>query len=251
MNILVITPDGDIGHQVVADLLSPEFTLRLITDHPAGLPEEWREQMEVISGSADNAGILQRALAGVTSVLWCMPAGSDQEIEQFARALSGAMREAGTSRLVTVSMTGWGLIRSQDIISRQAAIEDILNKSGVMIRHIRYSHLIERRLSQEQSIFEKGTSSWSRSGNIPVPPVEADDVVDVILRCLVRQDWDGIERLAWKSLWKGTTCDKSSPVPKQNRSRTGRGTCELADRRENREKAHAGRRVRNQTRNIG
>jgi NAD(P)H-binding len=194
MNILVITPDGDIGHQVVADLLSPEFTLRLITDHPADLPEEWREQMEVIAGPADNIGMLRRALAGVASVLWCLPAGTDQKIGQFARALSRAMRDAGTSRLVTVSMTGCGLVRGQDIISSQAAIEDILNKSGAMIRHFRCSHLIEKRFSQGQSILEKGTFSRSTSGNIPVPLVEADDIVDLILRCLVRQDWEGIER---------------------------------------------------------
>jgi uncharacterized protein YbjT (DUF2867 family) len=196
MNILVITPDGDIGHRVIAELLSPEFTVRVITDDPAGLPEEWREQVEVIAGSTDNAGTLLRALAGVGSVLWCMPVGTDQEIEPFARALSRAMREAGTPRLVTVSMAGCGLIRGTDIISSQPAIEDILNKSGAAIRHLRCGLLMEARFSQGQSALEQETFSLPVAGDILAPLVEADDGVDVALRWLVRQDWEGIERLA-------------------------------------------------------
>ena len=196
MNILVITPDGDIGHRVMAELLSPEFTVRVITDDPAGLPEEWRAQVEVIIGPTDNAGTLRRALAGVGSVLWCAPAGTDQESEPFARALSRAMREARTPRLVTVSMAGYGLIRSADLISGQPAMEDILNQSGAVIRHLRCCPLMEARFSQGQSVLEQGTFSLPAAGDNLVPLVETDDVVDVVLRWLVRQDWAGIERLA-------------------------------------------------------
>jgi uncharacterized protein YbjT (DUF2867 family) len=195
MNILVITPDGDIGRQVMAELLSPEFTVRVITDDSAGLPEDWLEQVEVIAGPTDNAGMLLRALAGVGSVLWCIPAGTDQEIEPLARALSCAMREAGTPRLVTVSTAGCGLIRGADIISSQSAMEDILNKSGAVIRHLRCGLLMESQFPQAQSLLEKGTFSLPVPGDILVPLVVADDGVDVALRWLVREDWEGIERL--------------------------------------------------------
>jgi uncharacterized protein YbjT (DUF2867 family) len=196
MNILVITPDGDIGRRVMVELLSPEFTVRVITDDSAGLPEEWREQVEVIAGPTDSSGTLLRALAGVGSVLWCLPAGTDQEIEPLARALSRAMREAGTPRLVTVSMAGCGFIRSAGIISDRATIEDILNKSGAVIRHLHCSLLTEKLPSQGQSILEEGTFSLPIPEDILAPLVVADDVVDVALRWLVRRDWEGIERLA-------------------------------------------------------
>ena len=128
--ILVITPDGDIGRPVLAELLSPEFAVRVITDDSAGLPEEWLDQVEMIASPTNNAGTLLRALGGVGSVLWCIPAGTDQEIEPFARALSQAMREAGTPRLVTVSTAGCGFIHSAGIISGRPTLEGILNKSG-------------------------------------------------------------------------------------------------------------------------
>jgi uncharacterized protein YbjT (DUF2867 family) len=195
MNILVITPDGDIGRRVMAELLSPEFTVRVIPDDSAGLPEEWLEQVEVIADPTDNAETLPRALAGVESVLWCIPAGTDQEIEPFARALSLAMRDVGTPRLVTISTAGCGFIRGADIIPSQPAIEDILNESGAVIRHLRCGLLMESRFSQGQSILEKGTFSLPVPGDMLVPLVAADDGVDVALRWLVRQDWEGIESL--------------------------------------------------------
>jgi len=195
MNILVITPDGDIGHRVMAELLSPEFTVRVITNDPAGLPEEWRGQVEVITGSTENTGTLRQALAGVGSVLWCVPDGTAQESEPFARSLSRAMREAGTPRLVTVSTAGYGLIRSADITFGQSAMENILNQSGAMIRHLRCCPLMEARFSQGQSVLAQETFSLSATGDNLVPMVETDDVADVALRWLVRQDWAGIETL--------------------------------------------------------
>lgn len=196
MKILVITPDGDIGCPVVAELLSPEFTVRVFTDDPAALPEVWHDQVEVIAGPTDGAGTLLRALADVGSVLWCLPAGTGHEIEPFARALGRAIREAGTPRLVTVTATGCGWICNADTNSRESAMEDILNKSGAAIRHVRFGPSTETALSRGQPILETGTFSMPITGDISFPLAEADDVIDAALRWLVRRDWKGIERLA-------------------------------------------------------
>jgi uncharacterized protein YbjT (DUF2867 family) len=189
MNILVITPDGDFGCRVVAELLSPEFTLRVITDDPVDLPGEWREQVEVIDTAAHDAGTLRQALAGVGSVLWCLPSGTD--LEPLARALSEAMREAGTPRLVTVSASDCELTRNPVIISGQPAIESILNKSGAAIRHLR------RNLSMEKAGFQQKERMFSLPipGGILAPLMVADDAVNVALRWLVRRDWEGVEEL--------------------------------------------------------
>ena len=189
MNILVITPDGDFGCRVVAELLSPEFTLRVITDDPVDLPGEWREQVEVIDNTAHNVGTLRQALAGVGSVLWCQPSGTD--LEPLARALSEAMREAGTPRLVTVSVSDCELTRNPVIISGQPAIESILNESGAAIRHLRRNLLMEKAGFQQQ----ERTLSLPIPGGILAPLMVADDAVNVALRWLVRRDWEGVEEL--------------------------------------------------------
>ena len=189
MNILVITPDGDFGCRVVAELLSPEFTLRVITDDPVDLPGEWREQVEVIDNTAHNVGTLRQALTGVGSVLWCQPSGTD--LEPLASALSEAMREAGTPRLVTVSASDYELTRNPVIISGQPAIESILNESGAAIRHLRRNLLMEKAGFQQQ----ERTLSLPIPGGILAPLMVADDAVNVALRWLVRRDWEGVEEL--------------------------------------------------------
>jgi hypothetical protein len=69
-----------------------------------------------------------------------------------------------------------------------------------VIRHLRCGLLTESRFSRGQSSLENGTFSLPVPGDILVPMVEADDGVDVTLRWLVRQDWEGIERLAVSGL---------------------------------------------------
>jgi uncharacterized protein YbjT (DUF2867 family) len=195
MNILVITPDGDIGRRVIAELLSPEFMVRVITDDSAGFPERWREQVELVAGPTNDLETLLRALADVGSVLWCMSAGTAQEIEPFAHLLSRAIREVGTPRLVTVSSAGYQFIRSAGITSGQPTVEGILDTSGAVIRHLRCSPLLERTLPQHQSILQGETFSLPIPADILAPLVVAEDVVDVALRWLVRRDWEGIQKL--------------------------------------------------------
>jgi hypothetical protein len=79
MKILVTTPTGKIGRSVVLELLSPEFSVRVIVREPARLPEEVREQAEVVRGSTDDAETLRQALDGVEALFWCVPPESPQE----------------------------------------------------------------------------------------------------------------------------------------------------------------------------
>src|SRR5262249_7892893 len=81
MKILVTTPTGRIGRRIVPELLSPEFSVRVIVREPERLPKEIREQVEVIRGSTDDAATLGRALDGVESLFWCVPTESEQETD--------------------------------------------------------------------------------------------------------------------------------------------------------------------------
>lgn len=199
MNILIITPDGEVGRRVMAELLSPEFTVRVITGDAAALPEAWHGQAEIIAGPVEDAGPLLRTLMNVESVLWCVPSGTAElapgQRERFARILCRAMQKSGTPRLVTISTAGGGFTRNAGVGSGPQAVEAILNESGAAVRHLRCGFLMEHLLSQSQSIVEEGTFSFPMPGDITVPLVAADDVADVALRWLVREDWDGNESL--------------------------------------------------------
>ncbi len=202
MKILVTTPTGQIGKRVLDELLAPEFSVRIIARNPARLPEEIREQVEVVRGSTDHAETLRRALDGVESLFWCIPTESLQEknvrghYERFARAAAQAIRTAGVPRVVTISALGKGLARNAGPISGLHAMEEMLNASGAAIRHLRCGLFMENLLGQVHPILERGNFSYPMPGHIPIPTTAARDIADAALRWLVRRDWAGIRGVA-------------------------------------------------------
>jgi len=202
MKILVTTPGGNIGRRIIPELLSPEFSVRVITENPTALPAEIRSQTEVIHGSAADPATLLAALDEAESLFWCIPSAAKDERDiqshytRYARALCGAVRQAGTPRLVTISAAGRESARNAGPISGLHAMEEILNECGASIRHLRCGLFMESLLPQARSIAGEGVFSFPMPGNIPVPLVAAHDVADVALRWLVRQDWNGIKSLA-------------------------------------------------------
>ena len=202
MKILITNPTGKIGRRIVPELLAPEFSVRVIVRDPARLPEEIREQVEVVRGSTDEAVTLRRALDGVEAMFWCVPTESLQETdverhyERFACAGWQAIRQAGTPRVVTISAGGKGRARNAGPISGLHAMEEILNDSGAAIRHLRCGLFMETFLSQARTNPGQRLISYPMPGHIPVPMTAVTDIADAALRWLVRRDWGGIEGVA-------------------------------------------------------
>jgi len=202
MKILITNPTGYVGRKVLKELLAPEFSVRVIARDPSSLSEHLRQQVEVIRGSADDARTLCEALNGVDALFWCVPSPPLQVVnvrgyyERFGRAAFQAIRYAETNRVVTISaasnLSGWGA----GPISGLQAMEDILDKSGAQIRHLRCGWLIENFLEQAHQIREHGVLSYPIPGQLAVSMTAAKDVADVALKWLVRQDWYGTRRVA-------------------------------------------------------
>lgn len=202
MKILVTTPTGNIGKRIVRELLAPEFSVRVIARDLARLPADVRAQVEVVRGSMEDVAVMQRALAGVEAVFFCVPTESSQETnvrahyERFARVAAQAIRVTGTPRVVTISAVGKNQARHAGPISALHAVEDILNETGAPIRHLRCGAFMENFLWQTSAIIECGVLSYPLPGHIAIPLVATTDVADVALRWLVRRDWTGIAGVA-------------------------------------------------------
>lgn len=199
MKILVTEPAGNIGRLIVSELLSPEFSVRVLTREPRRLPEEVREQTEVVYGAGDDLRTLISALEGVESVFWCVPPAPEAEVEvrghheRFAHALAGAVREAETPRVVAISTPSGGRTGNTGLVSGWQDTENILNESGAAIRHLRCGVLMENLLREAKSIGERGMFSFRVPGQLPMPLVAAHDIADVALQWLARGNWAGIE----------------------------------------------------------
>jgi uncharacterized protein YbjT (DUF2867 family) len=71
--IVLTTPTGDIGHQVLAHLLDHREPVRVIARDPSRLPASTRERVEVVQGSHDDLDVVTKAFAGADAVFWGVP----------------------------------------------------------------------------------------------------------------------------------------------------------------------------------
>src|SRR5258708_33756726 len=71
--IVVTTPMGQIGHQVLEDLLRHTDSVRAIVRDPARLPPQTRERIEIVKGSHGDADVVGKAFTGADSVFSLVP----------------------------------------------------------------------------------------------------------------------------------------------------------------------------------
>ena len=71
--IVITTPTGTIGRQVLGDLLASDESLRVIARDPSRLPPAARERVEVVQGSHGDAAIVDRTFKGADAVFWLVP----------------------------------------------------------------------------------------------------------------------------------------------------------------------------------
>lgn len=71
--IVVTTPTGQIGSQVVRKLLSADEAVRVIARDPTRIAPEIRVKIEIVQGSSDDEDVLQRALDGAESLFLVVP----------------------------------------------------------------------------------------------------------------------------------------------------------------------------------
>ena len=71
--IVITTPTGQIGHQVLGNLLDSGEALRVIDRDPSRIPAGLRQHIEVIEGSHGDPDVVDEAFAGADAVFWLVP----------------------------------------------------------------------------------------------------------------------------------------------------------------------------------
>jgi uncharacterized protein YbjT (DUF2867 family) len=71
--IVVTTPTGHIGSQVVANLLATKEEVRVIARDPARLAADVQAKAEIAKGSSDDESVLLGALEGAESLFLVVP----------------------------------------------------------------------------------------------------------------------------------------------------------------------------------
>jgi len=196
--IVITTPAGQIGRQVLTDLLDSGEQLRLIARDPSGIPAETRLWVEVIQGSHGDPAVADQAFDGADAVFWLAPPDPRAESVEaayagFARPAAEAFRKHGVKRVVGVSALGRGTpwAGQAGYVTASLAMDDLIAASGVAYRALTNPSFMDNIAAQAGAIKNQGLFFSPIAGDRKLPSVATRDIAAAASRLLLDDSWSG------------------------------------------------------------
>ena len=196
--IVITTPTGQIGRQVLGNLLESGEQLRVIARDPSQLPADIREDLDIVEGSHGDAAVVDKAFAGADAVFWLTPADPrapsvDAAFAGFTRPAAEAFHRHGVGRVVGVSMLGRGTpwAAQAGFATGSLAMDDLIAASGVAYRALTNPYFMEDTVRQAESIKNQDVFSYPIAGDRKLPAVATRDIAAAASRLLLDASWSG------------------------------------------------------------
>jgi uncharacterized protein YbjT (DUF2867 family) len=196
--IVITTPTGNIGHQVLSRVIATGQRVRVIVRDPLRLPADVRDRVEVVQGSHGDPDVVGRAFEGADSVFWLLPtnraaASVDEAYVEFTRPAVAAIHRLGVRRVVGVSAVGRGTPYADHagLVTGSLAMDDLIAGTGVAFRALAMPSFMDNMLRQVRSIAERGVFTDVTSPDRAAPTVATRDIAAVAARLLLDDTWTG------------------------------------------------------------
>jgi uncharacterized protein YbjT (DUF2867 family) len=200
--IVITTPTGLIGHQVVDNLLDSSEPIRVVTRDPAALPVAVREQVEVVEGSHGDPAIVDRAFVDADAVFWLTPPNPrapsvHAAYVDFTRPAAEAFRRHSVGRVVGVSALGRGTRWADHagFVTGSLAMDDLIAETGVAYRALTNPSFMDNIARQAESIAKQGLFFSPIDGDRKLPAVATCDIATAASRLLVDTSWTGFDEV--------------------------------------------------------
>ena len=229
--IVITSPTGQIGRQVVDDLLESDEELRVIARDPQALSADARRRVEVIKGSHGDAGVVDKAFGGAESVFWLIPPDPrarsvEAAFVGFTRPAAEAFTRNDVRRVVGVSALGRGTpwADKAGYVTGSLAMDDLIASSGVAYRALTNPSFMDNVARQAESIRNQGMFFSPITGDRKLPSVATRDIAAAASRLLLDSSWSGVDEipLLGPRTCPSTTCPGSSPRCSGRRSVSSR-----------------------------
>jgi len=138
--IVVTTPTGQIGREVVQNLLEAGRPVRVIVRESSRLAEAVRTRVDVIEGSHSESAVVERALDGADALFWVAPPDMTKTKEEayveFTRPAAEAIRRQSGTRVVSVTAIGRGTTWAEKagLVTASLRMDDLLGSSVTSFR---------------------------------------------------------------------------------------------------------------------
>ncbi|MFF5468299.1 NAD(P)H-binding protein [Streptomyces achromogenes] len=197
--ILVTTPTGRIGGQVLASLLDAGDAagpVRVVVRDPARLAPHVRDRVETVTGSHADPDVMAKACAGADRVFWLVPPSLTADsveghFRAFTRPLVDAIQAQGVERVVAVSTLGRGVARHAGQISASLTADDEVRATGVHHRALCPPYLMENLLAQAAALREGGELAMAVPGDRVLRTCATRDIAATAARLLLDRTWTG------------------------------------------------------------
>ncbi len=196
--IVITTPTGRIGAQLLDRLADSAKPIRVIARHRTRLDERLLERVDVVEGSHADVGVLARAFDGAEAVFWVVPPDPQtDDVLAYYRAFGGAARAAiaqrGVKRIVAVTSMGRDYGKDAGLLSGAFAMEQLLESAGVSYRGLAMPFFMENLLAQIPAL-RNGVLSMLNADR-PLATVATRDIAAVAADLLLDDSWSGQESI--------------------------------------------------------
>jgi uncharacterized protein YbjT (DUF2867 family) len=201
--IVMTAPTGDIGRQVLENVLHRGEPIRVIAREPSRLPVQIREHVELVQGSHGDIDVVTRAFTGADTVFWLVPPDPHADSVEaayvdFTRPACEALRRSAVKRVVGITALGRGTPQAPKagFVTGSLAMDDLIASSGVSYRAVTNPSFMDNLLRQVAPIKTKGLFFSPIDGDRKLPTCATRDIAAVSARLLLDTTWDGVERAA-------------------------------------------------------
>lgn len=195
--MLVITgATGQIGSEVLAQLVGADEPIRIIVRDPSKLSSKVTQRVEIVQGSYAEPEVVTRAFEAADAVLW-VPIANPSAVSpeaafvDMSRPAAEAIRRQGVKHVISVSALGRGWPRDAGYAAASVRMDDLLAVTGASFRALACPSLMENMLRQVPLIRSHGIFSVPTPGELRSPLVAIRDVAATAAGLLRDRSWQG------------------------------------------------------------
>jgi uncharacterized protein YbjT (DUF2867 family) len=194
--IVITTPTGDIGHQVLASVAAGPEPVRVIIRDAEKIPVEIRSRVEVLTGSHADPTVIDRALTGADTLFGVVPPDfTAPEVRrryvEFTRPAAAAIERQGVGHVVSVSALGRGYDGDSGLVTASIEMTGLLDSTGASTRALANPGFIENMLRSVGTIRTQGVFYGTLDGDRRLPFVSTRDIAAAASELLTDRGWLG------------------------------------------------------------
>jgi uncharacterized protein YbjT (DUF2867 family) len=197
--IVITTPTGGIGCQVLEHVLRGAEPIRVVARDPSRIPSQTRKRVEAIQGSHGDIDVVNKAFIGADSVFWVVPPdprakSADAAYIDFTRPACDAFRKHRVKRVVGISALGRGTPAAAHagLVTASLKMDDLIASAGVHYRAVINPSFMDNLLRQIELIKNQGMFSLPISGDLKQPSACTRDIAATAAKLLLDQSWNGV-----------------------------------------------------------